>query len=124
DLRWEPMRRYLRGAHEPLDEVLLFLTSRWLVYRRLSKRPARTHYFLTTKGCEAVKRMMHACPEMAWYVERCKLIYSLLGDLEGLEKREMQYREPMYAGAPLRSIIERIDDEVRQRFLERFGEPL
>lgn len=123
-IRWEPMRRYLRGAHEPLDRVLRFLTSRWLVYRRLSKHPARTRYFLTSKGCQAVECMITNCPEVMWYIERCKLIASLLGDLEGLEKRALQYQESAYLNTPIRSMIPRVDDEVHQRFLERFGEPL
>lgn len=124
EIRWEPMRRYLRGAHEPLDHVLRFLTSRWLVYRRMSKHPSRTRYFLTTKGCQVIEQMIKDCQEITWYVERCKLIASLLGDLVGLEKRALQYQEPAYLYTPIRNMIERIDGEVRQRFLERFGEPL
>lgn len=47
-LRWIPMRKYLRGAYEPLDEVLSFLSSRNLAYKRVVSWGHCSYYFLTS----------------------------------------------------------------------------
>jgi hypothetical protein len=123
-LRWIPMRKYLRGAYEPLDEVMVFLTSRWLAYRRIAEKRHRTRYFLTRKGYTAVERMLSECEETHWYKERCKLINSFFGHLNSFEIRKLQYLEGEYANTPYSQMIDRVDSEVRQRFKRLFGEVL
>src|SRR5947208_1913739 len=49
-LRWIPMRKYLRGAYEPLDTVMAFLSSRNLAYKRIFGWGHCSHYFLTPLG--------------------------------------------------------------------------
>lgn len=123
-LRWIPMRRYLRGAYEPLDDVMSFLTSRWLAYRRITERGHRTRYFLTRKGCDAVERMLKECLETQWYMERCKLVNSFFGHLNSFEIRKLQYLEGDYAATPYSKMIAPVESEVRQRFEKLFGEAL
>ena len=123
-LRWVPMRKYLRGAYEPLDRVMAFLSSRMLAYQRVLEWGHRTNYFLTLKGCKAVEGMLQECEETIWYAERCKLINSFFGHLNGYEIRNLQYLQKDYKATPYLETIDRIELEVRQRFLELYGENL
>lgn len=123
-LRWVPMRRYLRGAYEPLDTVLSFLSSRWLAYQRPMEGGRRTEYRLTQKGCTAIENLLAACPAGVWYSERCELIKSFYGNLGGDEMRELQYVQPAYRDTFVLSTIPRIENEVRARFQQLYGETL
>jgi hypothetical protein len=123
-LRWVPMRKYLRGAYEPLDNVMGFLSSRSLAYRRIVERKHRTRYFLTHKGTDAVAKMLKECQETQWYAERCELINSFFGHLNGFEIRKLQYLEGNYATTPYSKMIGHVEVEVRQRFEKLFGEAL
>lgn len=123
-LRWIPMRKYIRGAYEPLDRVMAFLSCRELAYRRVLEWGRATHYFLTKKGADAVEDLQHECEESRWYAERCKCINSFFGHLKGYEIREQQYLEKEYKLTPNLETIVRIEPLVRQRFQCLFGEPL
>lgn len=120
--RWVPMHRYLRGAYEALDNVMAFLSSRNLAYSRLDRR--QTHYYLTLKGSDTVKKMIEECDEVHWYVERCKLIRKFLGHLNGFNMRNMQYLEREYANTPYYKIVERNEAAVRELFERVFGEKI
>jgi hypothetical protein len=122
-IRVVPMQRYLRGAYEPLDTVLVFLISRWLAYQRVT-RARRTQYFLTVKGHAAVEALLRACPETAWYADRCHLLNRFFGHLSGEGIRSIQYLEPTYAAAANRTLIPSVEQEVRDRFARLFGEVL
>jgi DNA-binding MarR family transcriptional regulator len=123
-LRWVPMRKYLRGAYEPLDEVMTFLSSRLLAYRRAAAHRRHISYYLTQKGNEAVQRMLAECSETQWYSARCKLINDFFGHLNSFEIRKLQYLEGEYANTPHSQMIDRVVDEVRRRFEKLFGESL
>jgi hypothetical protein len=123
-LRWVPMRKYLRGAYEPLDEVMVFLSSRLLAYRRAAIHRRHISYYLTKRGNDAVQRMLAECSETQWYAARCKLINNFFGHLNSFEIRKLQYLEGEYANTPHSQMIDRIIDEVRQRFERLFGETL
>jgi hypothetical protein len=123
-LRWVPMLKYLRGAYEPLDNVMVFLTSRNLAYRRIVEKRHRTRYILTRKGYDAVQLMLQECPETRWYADRCQIINSFFGHLNSFEIRQLQYLEGNYAATPYREMIVPVEAEVRRRFERLFGEPL
>ena len=123
-IRWIPMLKYLRGAYEPLDDVMAFLSSRRLASRKVFEKGHRTRYYLTLKGSQAVSDILVACEEASWYAERCKLINSFFEHLNGFEIREMQYLEGSYANTPTLKVIEQVEREVRNRFQIAFGEKL
>jgi hypothetical protein len=123
-LRWVPMRRFLRGAYEPLDDLMAYLTSRWLAYRRIAEKRHRTEYFLTPKGRDIVERLLAECPETVWYAERCKLLNSFYGHLTAFEVRKLQYLVEEYGDTPYWQIIRRIESKVQRLFADVFGEPL
>lgn len=124
ELRFIPMSKYLRGAYEPLDHVMAFLSSRDLAFPRPTFLKRKTRYNLTEKGKKAVEEILTDCPSSLWYRDRCRLINIFFGHWNGFEMRETQYRETNYQRAPNLVIIKRIDDEVRTRFHNQFGEPL
>lgn len=123
-LRWVPMYRYLHGAYEPLDKVMIYLTSRSLAYRRIEERGHRTKYYLPKKGQAAVEAMLRECPETSWYATRCQLINSYFEHLNGFEIRKLQYLHGSYAETPYMATIEKVEAEVYSRFDVVFGEPL
>ena len=123
-LRWTPMRRFLRGAYEPLDDLMIFLTSRWLAYRRITEKGHRTCYYLTRKGHDAVTDILKECGETLWYSERCRLLNSFYGHLNGFEIRKIQYLNEEYKDTPYWQVIGRIEAKVRQQFELAFGEVL
>lgn len=123
-LRWVPMRKFLRGAYEPLDDVMSFLSSRYLAYLRIIEKGHRKRYFLTLKGRSAVEEMLKECPEAGWYAERCQVIDTFFGHLNGFEIRRLQYLEGDYETTPYSEMIAPVEAEVRQRFERLFGEAL
>ncbi len=124
-LRHIPMRRYLRGAHEPLDGITSFLSSRNLAYKRYTgMRNKTTRYYITKKGLAAVNDILRDCPEATWYAERCKILNRFFGHLSGSAIREIQYLEEEYENTPLKQNISRITPVVEKRFEEIFQEPL
>jgi hypothetical protein len=120
-IRWVPMRKYLRGAYEPLDNVMVFLSSRSLAYRRIEERGRRNKYYLTPKGKKAVESIMINCAEAKWYVGRCQLINSFFEHLNGFEIRNIQYLDPSYAQAPNLATIETAELQVRKHFEQIYG---
>jgi len=121
EIRWIPMRKYLRGAYEPLDEVMVFLVSRNLARRRVVENGRRVHYELTSRGSEVVQTMIRECQETEWYAQRCRLIRDFFNHLNGFEIRKLQYLEAAYAMTPHEQMIATIETEVRARFVKIFG---
>lgn len=124
ELRWIPMRKYLRGAYEPLDELFSYLSCRKLAYKRVTGWGHCSKYFLTEKGCQAVEGLLQTCPESAWYADRCQLLQRFFGHLTGHEIRAIQYREYEYSTASYKDLIPRIEEKVRENFEAFFGEAL
>jgi hypothetical protein len=118
------MRKYLRGAYEPLDDLFAYLSCRKLAYKRVSGWGHCSKYFLTEKGHQAVEAILQTCPESVWYANRCKLLQDFFGHLTGHEIRTLQYREYEYGTAPHKELIPRIEEKVREDFEAFFGEPV
>ncbi len=123
-IHWIPMRKYLRGAYEPLDNVISYLSSRSMVHRRLSEKGRATKYYLEPKGKKAVEQMMSECPSVQWYAERCKLISSYFEKLSGFEIRNIQYLDQSYSGTAYLTTIDTIEDQVKEKFMQIYGEAL
>ena len=123
-LRWVPMHKYLHGAYEPLEKVMVYLTSRSLVYKRMEEAGHRIRYYLPLKGRKVVEAMLKECPETDWYARRCQLINSYFDHLSGFEIRELQYLHEIYAATPYMTTIDKIEAEVYDRFQAVFGEAL
>jgi hypothetical protein len=123
-IHWIPMRKYLRGAYEPLDNVISYLSSRSMVHRRLAEKGKATKYFLEPKGKNAVEQMLSACPSIYWYAERCKLINDYFEKLSGHEIRNMQYLDQSYSGTAYLTTIDTIESQVKEKFTQIYGETL
>lgn len=122
--RWVPMRKYLYGAHERLDDVMNLLTSLDLAYRRVEEDRQRIRYFLRPKGSRAVNTLLATCAHARWYEERCRLINSFFGHLDGISLRRIQYLQTPYQDAAFHETIGRVTDRIPTMFLETFGESL
>ena len=123
-VRWVPMRKFLYGAHERLDDVMNLLTSLDLAYRRVVEDGRRTRYFLRPKGSRAVDTLLATCPHAQWYADRCSLIDTFFGHLDGISLRRIQYLLTPYHDAAFHETIGRVTDRIPSTFLETFGESL
>ena len=123
-LRNVPMPKYLRGAYEPIDRVMAFLTSRSLAFCRVMDARSRKRFILTKKGGAVIEAIQKECPQTAWYVTRCRLVQEYFGHLNGLELRNMQYIQKDYKAARYFDDIVRIEPEVQTLFADLFGEVL
>ncbi|CAG0996512.1 hypothetical protein ANRL4_02813 [Anaerolineae bacterium] len=118
------MPKYLRGAYEPTDRVMAFLTSRSLALCRIMDARSRKRFILTKRGGAVVEALQKDCPQTVWYVARCRLIQEYFGHLNGLELRNMQYAQKDYNAARYLDDIVKIEPEVQTLFEELFGEAL
>jgi hypothetical protein len=118
EVRSYQMLRYLFGAYEPLDEALSVLRTPGLVIRRKRGIPGYTtqhDYYLTESGRETARKVVEAAPELAYYVERSKLVADLAAGRRGSALRDIQYLQPEYADAEIGTRIVGIADRARQR---------
>jgi hypothetical protein len=118
EVRSYQMLRYLFGAYEPLDEALSVLRTPGLVIRRKRGIPGRTtqhDYYLTEAGRDAARKIVEAVPDLAYYVERSKLVADLAAGRRGSALRDIQYLQPEYADAEMGTRIAGIADRARRR---------
>ncbi|RBP64262.1 hypothetical protein DFO66_107139 [Brevibacterium sanguinis] len=118
EVRSYQMLRYLFGAYEPLDEALSVLSTPGLIILRRQGIPGHTtqhDYYLTNAGRDAAQQIVTSVPELAYYVERSKLVADLAGGRRGSALRDIQYLQPEYAGAELGTRIVGIADRARAR---------
>lgn len=122
--RWVPMHKYMRGAYESLNEVMVFLFSHDLVYCRRPGDQKNKRYYLAKPGQRVVEGLLAECGESKWYERRCRVIDSFFGYLNGFEIRKLQYLQGNYANAPWFKILPLVEAEVRVRFKQVFGEEI
>lgn len=122
--RWVPMHRYMHGAYESLNEVMVFLLAYNLAYYRIQAGQKHKRYFLTQAGANVAQALLAECSEASWYAQRCKAINSFFGYLSGFEIRRLQYLQGNYASTPWWQILPRVEPEVRLRFDQVFGEEI
>lgn len=119
-IRRYPMIRYLFGAYEPLDDALAILRARELIIIRrdgnLGTQTVREHhYYLLTKGEDALDLLLEEYPNFIWYRRRAEIVAALAGVASGPILKKRQYKEINYAETQLGSRIAPILDKVRVR---------
>ncbi|WP_090957217.1 hypothetical protein [Arthrobacter sp. ov118] len=118
EVRSYQMLRHLFGAYEPLDEALAVLRTPGLVVRRRQGKAAHTSqhdYYLTAAGRSAARAIVETVPDLAYYVERARLVVDLAGGRRGSALRDIQYLQVEYADAALGTHIAGIADRARSR---------
>jgi hypothetical protein len=113
------MTKYLRGAYEPLDDVLAPLVTYGLVQHAATAGQSRVRehdYWFMPPGEAFAQALLDAAPEVfGWYRDRAGLIARVAGDEPGGRLKERQYEQDEYAGTPNTRLIAPITDRVRQR---------
>lgn len=120
ELRRVPMMKYLRGAWESVDTPMgVLVTPRLAWQRKVITQPGRVRkheYYLLAAGRALADRMVEEQPELDWYRRRAALVASIGPEQSARGLKNLQYREPEYAGAKLREDIRSIGDRVRRDY--------
>ncbi len=129
ELRKEEMLRFFFGAYEDIDDIIAFLVSRnFIKYeskRSIDGRVFDKAYYLTSFGINKIENeILTSLDKANWYIERCKLIQNFFGDLSGSELKFRQYQHEEYKNTPLNRFINGIEEEVKNKFSEIYGEEL
>lgn len=115
-------RRFWHGAHERLDLVESWWTSRRLVYVRFQRRggaPPQKHYFITSQANLVAQELTATVPHAAWYGERIQLLHRYFEGLRPLELGQLQYQHPQYRDAEIGTAIPDLTDLEVQTFCEQ-----
>lgn len=129
ELRREEMLRFFFGAYEDIDDIIAFLVSRnFIKYeskRSVDQRVFNKAYYLTKFGVDKIENeILSNLAKANWYKERCELINKYFGDLTGSELKFRQYQHKEYKNTQLNQYINGIEDQVKNKFLEIYGEEL
>jgi hypothetical protein len=129
ELRRNDMLRYFYGAYEEIDHIIAFLVSVGFIKfeskKNVSGRVFDKVYYLTKHGVNKIENeiLVHL-EKIKWYEERCRLIKKYFGDLSGTELKIKQYAHEQYRTTPINQYIKGIQEEVKQKYLQLFGEVL
>jgi hypothetical protein len=119
EVRRLPMTKYLRGAYEPLDDVLAPLVTYGLVEHAATADHSRVRehdYWFMPPGEEFARSLLEAAPDtFVWYRDRAQLIAKVAGSEGGGRLKERQYEQDEYAGTPNTRLIAPITTRVRAR---------
>lgn len=122
------MERFFFGAYEDIDEVIAFLVTvgfiKYKVQRNSVLKLTEKRYYVTNLADEKMKLPMDTTPYLKWYLERCLLIKKYFGEYTGTQLKNLQYKIEQYRDTTYREYIRNIDDLVRQKYYEEFGEML
>ncbi|MFB6466458.1 hypothetical protein ACE38V_06480 [Cytobacillus sp. Hz8] len=129
DIRREDMLRFFYGAYEDIDHIIAFLVSIGFIEysskRNLAGRVFEKVYYLTEYGVSKIEREILIGLEKAkWYESRCNLIKKYFGDLSGTELKVRQYEHEEYRATPLNQYIKGIQEDVRSKYQDIFGEEI
>lgn len=129
ELRRDEMLRFFFGAFEDIDDIIAFLVSKnFIKYESKRSSDGRIFdklYYLSSFGVRKIEDEILTNLEKAnWYKERCKIIHKYFGDLTGSELKFRQYQHEEYKNTPLNQYINGIDEEVKNKFLDVYGEEL
>lgn len=129
ELRREEMLRFFFGAYEDIDDIIAFLVARnFINYESKRSSDGRIYdkaYYLTEFGVSKIENeILLKLVKANWYKERCKIIKKYFGDLTGSELKFRQYQHEEYKNTQLNQYINGIEDDVKNKFLEIYGEEL
>jgi hypothetical protein len=126
EVRRLPMTKYLRGAYEPLDDVLAPLVTYGLVEHAAATGQTRVRehdYWFMPLGEEFAQELLDTAPEVFdWYEGRARLIARISGSDGGGRLKERQYEQNEYAETPNTRLIAPITERVRTRLAALDGE--
>lgn len=128
EIRRLEMEKFFFGAYEDIDQVIAFLVSvGFVVYvsgRDNQMRTIRKSYYVTKVANEKMQNNIKNMEELNWYVKRCKLIQKYFGDYSGTDLKALQYEITEYKNTSYREYICSIEEQVRQKYYEEYGEKL
>lgn len=122
------MERFFFGAYEDIDDVISFLKSiGFIVYQ--SKKNTQLQniekkYYITDYAINKIGDKLNETEYIKWYVDRCYLIKEYFGSYSGSKLKGMQYKISNYKNTPLNHYISDIQELVRKKFFEVYGEQL
>ncbi|RXE57617.1 hypothetical protein [Acetivibrio mesophilus] len=122
------MERFFFGAYEDIDHVISFLVSvgfvRFITKRNSVLKLTEKSYYVTNLADEKIRLLTDNAPHLKWYMERCLLIKKYFGAYSGTQLKNLQYKIDRYRDTTYREYIQNIEDLVRQKYYEEFGEIL
>lgn len=129
ELRREDMLRYFFGAYEEIDHIIAFLVSinfiKFESRRNITGRVFDKIYYLSKDGIDKIEtQILPNVEKVNWYEQRLRLIKKYFGDLSGTELKTRQYEYDQYKTTPINQYIQGIQQEVRQKYSQLFGEEL
>lgn len=122
------MERFFFGAYEDIDHVIAFLVSvgfiKYKFQRNSVLKLTEKSYYVTNLADEKIRLIMDDVPYLKWYMERCLLIKQYFGEYSGTQLKNLQYKIERYRDTTYKEYIQDIEDLVRQKYYEEFGEIL
>ncbi len=122
------MEKFFFGAYEDIDHVIAFLVSvgfiRYKSQRNSILKLTEKSYYVTNLADEKIRLIMNNAPHLKWYMERCLLIKKYFGEYSGTQLKNLQYKIDKYRDTTYKEYIQDIEDLVRQKYCEEFGEIL
>lgn len=122
------MERFFFGAYEDIDYVIAFLVSvgfiKYKFQRNSVLKLTEKSYYVTNLADEKIRLIMDDVPYLKWYMERCLLIKQYFGEYSGTQLKNLQYKIERYRDTTYKEYIQNIEDLVRQKYYEEFGEIL
>ncbi|MBF0415572.1 MAG: hypothetical protein HQL79_11545 [Magnetococcales bacterium] len=119
DLRRLPMMRWLRGAYDPVDTAISYLSARKLVQprKRQSDEKVREYEFLIfPKAIFLAEHIVKEFPLLSWYDHRSRLVVSLAAGRGGNALKQQQHSRAEYHATLMGNPIPPIKDKVWARF--------
>lgn len=122
------MEKFFFGAYEDIDHVIAFLVSVGFIKYKFQRNSVfkltEKSYYVTTLADEKIRLIMDDAPYLKWYMERCLLIKQYFGEYSGTQLKNLQYKIERYRDTTYKEYIQDIEDLVRQKYYEEFGEVL
>lgn len=119
-----PMPKWFYGAYEAVDDAMSLLETYGLARIRRKGTPPKSlqnSFFLTDDGAVAADTLATA-QGLSWYVTQAQLVCQVAGGDSGNKLKERQYAQEEYAAARWGRAISSIEEQVRRRLNEDFGE--
>lgn len=129
ELRVDEMQKFFHGAYESIDDVIAFLCSTGFIKyeskRRTDGKEFEKLYHLTHTGKTKIESSLLNVPSVKWYLDRCQLIQTFFGSLNGSELKRRQYLYVKeYANIPYTHKIKQIQSKVKESYYSIFNEAL
>ncbi|TVQ49963.1 MAG: hypothetical protein EA365_00070 [Gloeocapsa sp. DLM2.Bin57] len=128
ELKKLEMERFFFGAYEDIDDTISFLKSVGFIdfrsKRRTDMKAIEKTYFITKYALDKSENKLSGFNSFKWYIERCELIKEYFGDLSGTQLKAMQYEIEEYKETILKTYIKDVQEQVRIKYEEVYGEPL